>query len=487
MRTIIVTDKKSEWDFLDQDIPVVSSTDYLQQPEYSNTADLRVINVCRSYSFQSKGYYVSLLAEAHNHKVLPTVMTIQDIKSPSLAATLTESITDDIQKAFASLKSDEFVLSVYFGKNIAKRYDNLCRKLHGLFPMPLFRVHFAKKKTWVIQKIHPISFPDIPEAHRDFFKKLAEQYYARKRFRTTPVKKNQYDLAILYNPNEKNPPSDPDAIKLFCEAGNELGINVEVIERADAKLLTSFNALFIRETTAVNHHTYRISRRASSEGLVVIDDPVSILKCANKVYLAEHLRKHHIPTPQTHILSANNYREFSQQCTYPIVLKNPSSAFSMGVCKVDNAEQLILQVSEYLKQSDLIIAQSFMPSEFDWRVGILNNQVIFVCRYYMAKEHWQIYNWQGKNDEISGAGDTLEIDQTPEIVIQTALKSTKTIGNGLYGVDIKLINGVAYVIEINDNPNVDSQMEDLIAGKALYQKIMSVFLERMQHLHEHER
>ncbi len=45
--------------------------------------------------------------------------------------------------------------------------------------------------------------------------------------------------------------------------------------------------LFIRETTYVDHHSFRFSRRAEAEGLVVIDDPQSILRCTNKVFLAE--------------------------------------------------------------------------------------------------------------------------------------------------------------------------------------------------------
>jgi glutathione synthase/RimK-type ligase-like ATP-grasp enzyme len=58
----------------------------------------------------------------------------------------------------------------------------------------------------------------------------------------------------------------------------------ELIEKEDYGRLAEFDALFIRETTGVNHHTYRFARRAEAEGLVVVDDPQSILKCTNKVY-----------------------------------------------------------------------------------------------------------------------------------------------------------------------------------------------------------
>ncbi len=62
------------------------------------------------------------------------------------------------------------------------------------------------------------------------------------------------------------------------------GSRTELITRDDSNRLSEFDALFIRETTSVDHHTNRIARKALAEGLVVIDDPESILRCSNKVY-----------------------------------------------------------------------------------------------------------------------------------------------------------------------------------------------------------
>ena len=82
------------------------------------------------------------------------------------------------------------------------------------------------------------------------------------------------------------------------KAAESLAIRPELITRDDYGRLAEFDALFIRETTYVNHHTYRFARRAASEGLVVIDDPVSIVRCTNKVYLAELLQRYRIPSRQ---------------------------------------------------------------------------------------------------------------------------------------------------------------------------------------------
>src|SRR5262249_55648065 len=129
----------------------------------------------------------------------------------------------------------------------------------------------------------------------------------------------RYDLAILANPAEQEPPSDAKALKKFIKAAEALGLATEVIGRDDYARLPEFDALFIRETTAVNHYTYRFARRAASEGLVVMDDPESIVKCTNKVYLAELLSRHKIATPKTVVAHKDNVQEIGEQLGFPVV------------------------------------------------------------------------------------------------------------------------------------------------------------------------
>jgi glutathione synthase/RimK-type ligase-like ATP-grasp enzyme len=54
------------------------------------------------------------------------------------------------------------------------------------------------------------------------------------------------------------------------------------------------------------------------------------------------------------------------------------------------------------------------------------------------------------------------------------------IGDGLYGVDMKQIGDKAYVVEINDNPNIDSGVEDTLLKDNLYLTVMQVFLKRIE-------
>jgi glutathione synthase/RimK-type ligase-like ATP-grasp enzyme len=65
-------------------------------------------------------------------------------------------------------------------------------------------------------------------------------------------------------------------------------------------------------------------------------------------------------------------------------------------------------------------------------------------------------------------------------VVRAALRAARPIGNGLYGVDIKQARGQCYVIEVNDNPNIDAGVEDKILKDELYRRIMAVFLRRIE-------
>ena len=99
----------------------------------------------------------------------------------------------------------------------------------------------------------------------------------------------------------------------------------------------------------------------------------------------------------------------------------------------------------------------------------------------MANGHWQIYNWAESNpSNFSGDSETIPVNQVPAHIIKAAIKSSSLIGNSLYGVDLKDINGKAYVIEVNDNPNIDAGVEDLLLKDELYLRIMNSFLNRIE-------
>ncbi len=98
----------------------------------------------------------------------------------------------------------------------------------------------------------------------------------------------------------------------------------------------------------------------------------------------------------------------------------------------------------------------------------------------MAKNHWQIYNWDSKKNDTTGHAETLPFEEVPFEVLHTALKAANLIGDGLYGVDVKEIAGKAYIIEVNDNPSIDSGWEDQFLKKDLYLSILRSIKNRLE-------
>jgi glutathione synthase/RimK-type ligase-like ATP-grasp enzyme len=479
MRKLIVTNNPSDLNFFIEDVEIVEAKSYLMLDKYTDIGAARIFNLCRSYRYQSTGYYVSLLAEARGHRAFPNISTIQDLKSKSLIRVISDDIEDLIQKSLSKIQSRDFTLSIYFGRNIAKQYDKLSSQLYSLFQAPFLRAKFFYDKKWILQNISPVSLIDIPENHRPYVAEFARSYFSKKRYFSSKITRANYDIAILLNEEDKLPPSDSKAIDKFIEAGESIGIRSEIISKEDFSRIPEFDALFIRETTAVNNHTYRFSRRAFTEGLVVIDDPWSILQCTNKVYLAELLEKIKIPTPKTLIVHKDNIHDVEKKIGLPCVLKQPDSSFSQGVTKVNDTETLKNELEKLLDSSDLIIAQEFTPTDFDWRIGILDKTPLYACKYYMAKNHWQIYDWNGNGDSNSGKFDTLLIKNVPHKVIEIALKAANQIGDGFYGVDLKQKGDQVFVIEVNDNPSIESGIEDLKLKDKLYLTVMQSFKNRI--------
>jgi glutathione synthase/RimK-type ligase-like ATP-grasp enzyme len=209
-----------------------------------------------------------------------------------------------------------------------------------------------------------------------------------------------------------------------------------------------------------------------------MDDPDSILKCTNKVYLNELMTRHNIPTPRTMMVHRENLDQVVPALGLPCILKQPDSGFGLGVVKIETEQQLRTRAIPLLARSELLIAQEWLPTEFDWRVGVLDGRPLFVCKYFMAPGHWQVIK-RDPSTRVEGRTSALSIGEAPENVITTAVRAANLIGAGFYGVDLKQIGEECYLIEVNDNPNVDAGNEDQVLEGALYREIMGVFARRI--------
>jgi glutathione synthase/RimK-type ligase-like ATP-grasp enzyme len=480
---ILIVEKRSDWPDGFPQLPVVTAKEYLTGGDYPSERRLRIVNLCRSYRYGSLGYYCSLLAEARGHRVIPTVRTIQDLSRRSIYSLLTRELNRQVESAIDSkgltTNTSRMQVAVFFGRSHYPELQEPAQQIYESFRAPLLRLDFKYKGGWRIAGIKPIPLKSLSGEEASAFVEALLGYMSKPWRNPRARKRYRYDLAILYDPQEKLPPSDGEALRRFVKAAKALDMDAEMIQKKDFGRIAEFDALFIRETTSIDHHTFRFARRAQNEGLVVIDDPDSILRCTNKVFLEELLRANRVQTPRTLILHKGQQKKLQQSLDFPIILKIPDGSFSRGVYKAENKRELKEICRKLFKTSDLILAQEYMYTDFDWRIGILDRKPLFVCKYLMSVGHWQIYDHNTDDQTDSGDFETLAVEDAPKKVVKTALRAARLIGNGLYGVDLKETSKGVFVIEVNDNPSIDADIEDKVLKEELYRRIMASFRTRL--------
>jgi glutathione synthase/RimK-type ligase-like ATP-grasp enzyme len=458
---------------------------YITRPENFRARSVRVVNLSRDCVYLGTGYYASLLAEARGHKVIPSVQTILDLGRKSLYRFALPELDAVLAKRLAELPeplTESVRLLVAFGTTEDARFLDLARAVFDRFRHPLLAVAIRPTRNggFKIRTVEPLLPAELNAEQATWFNSALARYL-KVPWRARPAQPvPRYSIAILYNPHEELAPSKPATIEKFVRIGAQMGLEVEPIGRQDFLRLGEFDALFIRETTTLTNHTYRFARKAEREGLAVIDDPSSIVRCTNKVYLAELLAAHGLPTPKTVVLDRSHLKAIGSQLGFPIVLKVPDGSFSRGVFKVKDEAELKARASELLEDSDLILAQEYVPTQFDWRVGVLNREPLYACQYFMSKNHWQIVKHEADGRFEEGRFKTHPISQAPPEVSELACRAASLIGDGLYGVDIKQANGGLAIIEINDNPNLDVGVEDAVLKDELYRRVLADLVRRIE-------
>ncbi|ENY75940.1 Ribosomal protein S6 modification protein [compost metagenome] len=487
-RLLIVVERKEDWASYFPSESLMLAQDYF---EHSDDVARRtqVINLCRSYKYLGQGYYCSLLAEARGHKVFPSVRTISELTRKALYGVGLDDLERTLERALADHpygSTEAFTLTLYFGRTAIEPLQDIGRQLFESFPCPVLLVEFRRRDTWQIDGIKAGALHKLRDEQQHLFADALDAFNRRTWRQPASKRLARFDLAILHDPAEALPPSNPEALEQFIENGKQLGIDVELIEKKDYARLAEFDALFIRETTRVDDHTYRFAKKAESEGLVVIDDPSSILRCTNKVYLADLLKRHNLGAPATEILYKDRPQELElvgRRLGFPLVLKIPDGCFSKGVIKVADAQALASAAQELFEHSVLLLAQEYCYTEYDWRIGVLNGEALYACQYFMSKGHWQIYNHKAQAGEVNGLCRAVPVEQAPPEVVKLAVDTARLIGQGLYGVDLKQTGDRVLVIEVNDNPNLDAGTEDAVLGNALYQRVLQAFVQRLERKH----
>ncbi len=285
-------------------------------------------------------------------------------------------------------------------------------------------------------------------------------------------------LGIFVNRQTLSSSEQLTAVVKCRDVAESMGHTAEFIFPVDIKKIPRLDALFIRANTDPMNITYVAARMAQMYGISVIDDPSSIQICADKINMYMHLMKNNVSIPRTKFLKKKELDEslagqLFEELGMPLVLKEPSTSFSVRVEMVSSVSELLKIARRFFKLSDWIVVQEYVESRFDWRVGVVNGQLLYACRYIIPSETFKIQ--ASVNGHIVYCDvESVPADQVPPEVIELGREAGNAIGKGMYGVDIKESNGKLYVIEVNDNPSLDGG-EDAHYPE-MFQKIISYLM-----------
>ena len=478
---LILVDVEKDLPNADTPHKVVTTKDYLSRPHLFRGDRPKIINLARSFAYQGKGYYASLLAEARRHRVIPTVETMLGLSSRKAYENAIPELEDLLNALIRKNGPAPERILLCCGECREPQWERFGRLVFDWFRAPVLEVTIETGEWTRIERIRPLAINKLEEAERAFLYEAMARY-TRRDWRGPKVKTPpRYTFAVLHDPDEQLPPSSKSSLKHLARVAEKMDVEIDLITKKDLSRLSEYDALFIRETTTIKNHTFRFAQRAQQEGIPVIDDPVSMIRCTNKLYLKELLESAGIQMPPTVMLSSTaDIPKAEAELDYPIVLKIPDGSFSRGVKKVENREAFEKLADAWFDETDLLIAQKFMPTSYDWRIGVLGGEPLFACQYMMAKSHWQIVNHDRRGGPDEGSFKTFTLADTPADVLETGVRAACLIGNGLYGVDIKQTPEGVFVIEVNDNPNLDHGVEDAAAKDEVWQKLISWFTERIE-------
>lgn len=480
--------------------------------------DAHVVNLCRDISYGSKGYYVSLLADARGQQVLPRVEVLTGLNEPyARFRALQEAGAPTIDAAemivrWRSMEAGGTAVAlqdrpdasfptplivdgngelrvpdatelvetlICLGMCPDPRFQQAARAVFREWPAPLLRLQIVREDgVWKISQVAAASPHELTAAERRELHDALASYRGR-RIRHPARATMRASLAVLIDPSNPFSPSSPETIDRLERVAARMNVHLARITQTDLRRLSEYDALFIRCHTSVTSPAFQFALRAEALGMPVIDASNATIRCTNKVFIEELLAREGLPIPRSMVLTARTGWEQIAQLGLPFVLKLPDGDFSAAVHKVSSRDEYRDFSRTMFPRSPLLIAQEWLPTSFDWRIGVLDGKLLFAARYHMAHGHWQIRSVE-KGTERYGKVEAVKRADAPPHIVELALRAAALVGDGFYGVDIKETPHGPVVIEVNDNANLDVGYEDTADGDAIYEDIIEYFMKRVE-------
>lgn len=228
-----------------------------------------------------------------------------------------------------------------------------------------------------------------------------------------------------------------------------------ILDTGTKKLPFSKNStIFIARKSILNSsRTKSLLEDLEDEGCTVINSLETIEICADKYKTYQRLSDAGISTPKTILITSDDKSDKILELVdkelgknYPIIGKILNSTHGVGVFKIDSRDSLIpyIQTLHKLDKEEDVILQEFIKSDSDYRVHVLNGEVIAVMERIHKEDEF-------RNNVHQGASVKL-ITDIPEELEDLAIKASDAVEGSWVGVDIiKDSKNNYYVLEVNSS------------------------------------
>ena len=203
----------------------------------------------------------------------------------------------------------------------------------------------------------------------------------------------------------------------------------------------------------------------------------------NKIMFRKIIEKEGVPVPKYLVFGKNeNPEKILDIFEFPLVVKPSQQGSSIGVSIVDDKSSLERSLKMAFEYDNPIIIEEFLSGQ-EITCGIIGNDDYQILPLVEIKSKRRFFDYQakyseGECEEIVPAKLPVEIS---EIVKKTALKVYRSINCQVFGrVDLILVDGVPYVLEINTIPGltpISLLPKAALAAGLTYSQLLDVLID----------
>jgi ribosomal protein S6--L-glutamate ligase len=302
----------------------------------------------------------------------------------------------------------------------------------------------------------------------------------------TEAKEENYRLLILSNSPDNNEyfhtaerfleeckKQSVPAYVLFVESGKIVdGKAYNADDDVGFEISDEDTVAIVRGSVASRDAWMDMVSQLEKMGICCVNSRSTIQMCADKYWTALRLADAGVPTPKTALLQNEKQLQASLDTigeTYPLILKTLRGSKGIGVIFIESRRQLSSLIQLLWKQDEAteILLQTYIKSDFDVRVLMLNGEVFAVMRRDVLKGDFRSNFSQGaKVREYKLNDEEIEI----------CIKADKAVNGVWTAVDFIKNGKETFVLEVNSSPGTEGIEE--ATGRNLIKELVTHFQNR---------